>query len=212
MKPKSIIIVDDHQLISDSLKRLIDSFGDYQVIEQLKNGFELTKYLRNKPNPDLILLDVKMPVMDGKETMKWLRENHPSQNTLILSVENCEATIIFMIRHGAKGYILKDIGIQKFRTAIDSVLYDGFYHNELVGKALIGEITHKENLNNLFSERELSFLEFVCTDMTYKEIATKMFLSPKTIDGYRENLFKKIGAKNRIGLAIYAIKNGLVKI
>jgi len=213
MKKKEIIIVDDHLLISNSLKKLIDSFQNYQVTHQLKNGIELLDLLDTGYVPDLILLDVKMPIMDGKETIsKIFKQYNSALNILVLSVEYCEKTIIHMIRNGAKGYIFKDIDIKGFKKAIEHVILKGFYHNEHVASALVHEVQNEnENFKN-FSEREMTFLKYACSEMTYKEIASEMCLSPKTIDGYRESLFKKIGIKNRVGLAIYAIKNKIVSL
>ncbi len=213
MQKKEIIIVDDHLLISNSLKKLVESFGEYTVIAQLSNGTELVKYLSSDyPAPELVLLDVKMPIMDGKETIKWLKLNHANIPVLVLSMDDDERTIIEMLKNGAKGYILKDIEPLVFKNAISTVLNGKFFHTDMTSNLLIQELSDVENIQSILSDRELSFLQFCCTDLTYKEIATKMYLSPKTIDGYRENLFKKFNVKNRIGLAIYAIKNGIVKI
>ena len=213
MQKKEIIIVDDHLLISNSLKKLVESYGDYTVIAQLSNGAELVKYLSsNNPVPELILLDVKMPIMDGKETIQWLKLNHSNIPVLVLSMDDDERTIIEMLKNGAKGYILKDIEPLLFKNAINTVVNGKFFHTDMTSNLLIQELSDVENIQSILSDRELSFLQFCCTDLTYKEIASNMYLSPKTIDGYRENLFKKFNVKNRIGLAMHAIKNGLVKI
>lgn len=213
MKKYKIVIVDDHLLFSNSLKKLIEGFADYEVTKQIGNGKVLVDYLSKESNPpDLILLDVKMPVMDGKATMEWIAKNHPQQKVLVLSMDDDETTIIYMLRKGAKGYILKDIDPIKFKEAIDNVVHKGFYHSERVSAVLLGEIYKPEDEEAHLNERELMFLDLACSDKTYKEIASDMFLSPKTIDGYRATLFKKLNVKSRVGLAMYAIKNGLVQI
>jgi DNA-binding NarL/FixJ family response regulator len=213
MTKYKIVIVDDHLLFSNSLKKLIEGFGDYQVTKQIGNGKVLIDYLSKESNPpDLILLDVKMPVMDGKATMEWMSTNTPKLKVLVLSMDDDEATIIHMLRKGAKGYILKDIDPAHFKEAIENVLHKGFYHSELVSAVLLGEIHKPAEEDTDLNERELQFLDLACSDKTYKEIASEMYLSPKTIDGYRANLFKKLNVRSRVGLAMYAIKNGLVEI
>jgi len=213
MKKYRIAIVDDHQLVSDSLKRLIESFQDYEVISQLSNGIHLIEFLKQLSElPHIVLLDINMPQMGGKKTMEFLHSNYPNMKVLVLSMDDDDETILHMLRHGAKGYILKDINPKEFKNALDSVIHKGFYHSDLVNSTLLNEVLHPPKDNNDFSERELQFIELICTEKTYKEIAADMFLSPKTIDGYRESLFKKLGVKNRVGLVLYAIKNGIVKI
>ena len=213
MKKYRIAIVDDHLLFSNSLKKLIEGFADFEVVRQMRNGKEFVEYISSESMPpDLILLDVKMPVMDGKSTMEWIANNHPSLNVLVLSMDDDEATIIYMLRKGAKGYILKDIDPIKFKEAIENVIHKGFYHTERVSSVLLGEINKPIDRDAQLNKRELVFLDMVCSDKTYKEIASEMFLSPKTIDGYRATLFKKLNVKSRVGLALYAIKNGLVEI
>ncbi len=213
MRKYKIVIVDDHLLFSNSLKKLIEGFADYEITKQMGNGKMLVDYLSKESTPpDLILLDVKMPVMDGKATMDWISKHHPSLKVLVLSMDDDESTIIHMLRKGAKGYILKDIDPFKFKEAIENVLHKGFYHSERVSAVLLGEIYKPADKEIHFNERELLFLDLACSDKTYKEIASEMYLSPKTIDGYRAVLFKKLNVKSRVGLAMYAIKNGLVVI
>ena len=213
MRKYRIVIVDDHLLFSNSLKKLIEGFADFEVVKQVGNGKVLIDYLSKTDHPpDLILLDVKMPVMDGKATMDWISQYRPDAKVLVLSMDDDESTIIYMLRKGANGYILKDIDPHQFREAIENVLHKGFYHSERVSAVLLGEINKPEEAGAVLNDRELVFLDMVCSDKTYKEIASEMFLSPKTIDGYRAALFKKLNVKSRVGLALYAIKNGLVKI
>ena len=213
MEKNKIVIVDDHLLFSNSLKKLIEGFADYEVTKQIGNGKVLVDYLSKETNPpDLILLDVKMPVMDGKATMDWIALHRPELKVLVLSMDDDESTIIYMLRKGAKGYILKDIDPIQFKEAIENVLHKGFYHSERVSAVLLGEIYKPTDKEVQLNERELSFLDLACSDKTYKEIASEMYLSPKTIDGYRATLFKKLNVKSRVGLAMYAIKNGLVEI
>lgn len=210
--PKSkIIIVDDHLLFSQSLELLIKSFGDYDVINRFENGKVFISYLQeNLDNDiDLILLDVNMPVLDGINTMKWIKENRPNLKVIALSVNDDEEIIIKMITNGAKGYLLKDTSPEVFREAIECVIEKGFYFTELVSGMLINKV-NSDNKKISLKEKEIVFIKHACTEMTYKEIASEMCLSPKTIDGYRESLFDKLEIKTRIGLVLYAIKHKIV--
>lgn len=212
MKTKSILIVDDHALFADSLKQLIESFNEYRVTKVLRNGKELVEYLKlSNPLPDLILLDMKMPLMDGKATMKWLKVNYPALKVLVLSMDDDEFNIIQMLREGARGYLLKNAESAEFKEALSSVVNGGFYNNDLVTHSLLNRFVYSAEKEHLLHEREIEFLKLVCTERTYKEIAADMFLSPKTIDGYRESLFKKLNVKSRVGLVMYAIREGYVK-
>ena len=206
---KSIIIVDDHILFSQSLKGLVDSFEGYRVKAVYGNGKELQDNLKKMNlRPDLILLDVRMPLMDGLQTMQWLNKEFPKQKALALTMENDEETLLKMISFGCRGYLLKDIDPDRFKAALDSVIKTGYCFE----KEVMEELGKKSPSKEQFSEREIEFLQYVCTEMTYKEIAAKMSLSPKTIDGYRENLFTKLQIKSRVGLAVYAIKNNYCTI
>ncbi|BDU26339.1 response regulator transcription factor [Flavobacterium sp. GSB-24] len=210
--PKNkIIIVDDHLLFSQSLELLIKSFGDYDVIQRFENGKVFIDYLEenNTAEIDLILLDVNMPVLDGLSTMKWLKDNRPDLKVIALSVNDDEEIIIKMITNGAKGYLLKDTSPEIFREAIECVVEKGFYFTELVSGMLINKVNSDNRKINL-KEKEIVFIKHACTEMTYKEIASQMCLSPKTIDGYREILFDKLEIKTRIGLVLYAIKHKIV--
>lgn len=208
--PRSVIIVDDHLLFAKSLKILVNSFQDYEVLGIFSNGQEFISYLEaNHKKPDIVLLDIRMPVLDGLETMVWLKENLPFQKVLALTMEDDEKTIISMLRLGAKGYLLKDIEPEEFFFALETVWEEGFYDSEIIRKA---QKNKQHNTPEDLSEKELEFIRFSCTELTYKEIAEKMIRSPKTIDGYRERLFEKLHLKSRIGLVMYAMRRKLVKL
>ena len=212
MSKHTIAIIDDHLLFAQSLKSLIDTFEDFEVTHQANNGQTFIDLLKTSSElPEIALMDMNMPIMDGAETTYWLQKNFPSIKVLALSMDDNENSILKMIRNGAKGYLLKDIHPDILREALNSVLKEGFYHTKRVSDTLVGSLhtdgNKKPNIKLL--ERELEFLKLASTEMTYKEIAGVMNLSPKTIDGYREQLFKKLSVKNRIGLVIYAIKNGI---
>ena len=208
-----IIIVDDHVLFSQALQGLIDDFEDFQVVSQFKNGQKLQEYCTNcTEEPDIILMDVKMPIVDGIEATKWIKKNHPNIKVLALTTSDEEKVILQMLRAGAKGYLLKDIHPSVLHKAIIETHEKGFYYTEQVSETLLH--AHKIDSKNLptvdLKPRELELLKYTAKELTYKEIAEKMFLSPKTIDGYREKLFTKLDVKSRIGLVLYAFKEGLV--
>jgi DNA-binding NarL/FixJ family response regulator len=206
-----IAIVDDHLLFASSLAKLIQTFSGYSVVFHAKNGLDLQEQLEAvDSNPDIILLDINMPVMNGHETIIWLTENHPNIKVLALSMDDNEDVILKMLRNGAKGYLLKDIHPEKLKEAMSEVLQRGYYHSEKVSAALLNSIGNdgKEDVP-VFKENQIIFMKLACSEMTYKEIADIMCLSPKTIDGYRQELFNKLEIKNRVGLVLYALKNNI---
>lgn len=214
MTKYSVAVVDDHFLLSQAISGVVDSFANFTVCYLSKNGEELIQKIKSIQVPDLVLMDVNMPIMNGIETTKWLSENYPNIKVLALSVEENENTIIQMIKSGAKGYLLKDTDKFTLEKALNKVIETGFYHSNTVAQALMHSVTTNEpeiEKNNL-KEVEIQFLKLVCTELTYKEIAEKMSVSPKTVDGYRDNLFVKLNVKNRIGLVLYAIKNKIYNL
>jgi DNA-binding NarL/FixJ family response regulator len=213
-----VALVDDHELLRTGLAAMINSFEGYKVALEANNGQQFIEKIKSKTPPDIILLDITMPQMDGYETSHWIKTNMPQTKILVLSMLENDTAIIRMLKNGARGYILKDSKPKVFKEALDSIRDSGYFINELVSSKLMHYINHEEvfdsdafALNNL-SENEVTFLKWICTEKTYKEIADEMCLSPRTIDTYRDNLFKKLDVKTRVGLAIFAIKNGIVNI
>lgn len=218
MKEKiKVALADDHILLRNGLAGLVKSFDDYTVLFEADNGQHLTDQIAEKGVPDLVLLDINMPLKDGFETARWLRDNHPEVRVMALSMLDNEQSIIRMLRQGAKGYILKDTHPREFKTALDTVMQKGFYYSEMVTGKLINAVnnldTAADEVTTLvkLTEKEIEFLKLACTEMTYKEIADKMNLSPRTIDGYRDALFEKLKVRTRVGLVMYAIKNDIVR-
>lgn len=219
MKQKiKVALADDHILLRKGLAGVVDSFGEYEVLFEADNGKDFTVQIRKHGEPDIVLMDINMPEMDGYATAQWLRQHHPLVNVIALSMYDNENAIIRMFKAGAKGYILKDSEPPELKKALDSVHQKGYYYSELVTGRLIHSINKMDDDSSevkTFSDlndREIEFLKYACTEMTYKEIAEKMFLSPRTIDGYRDALFEKLNIKTRVGLVMYAIKNGIVTI
>lgn len=213
-----IALADDHALIRNGMVVLLQKLG-YEVLFEADNGIDFLEKLKVGPVPDVVLLDINMPEMDGYETALWLKRNHPTIKILVLTMYDDESAILRMIRNGAKGYILKDCHPFELREAILSLMTKGFYQSDLVTGKLIHSINQLDEPRSGdlmevlgLSQREIEFIKLSCTEMTYKEIADKMMLSPKTIDGYREDLFTKLKLKSRIGLVRFAIKHGIVKL
>ena len=220
MSPKksTVAIADDHKLLRNGLASVINNLDDYEVIFEADNGTDFIDKLNSKGIPDLALLDINMPVMDGYDTALFLKNTHPEVKVLALSMYDSEEAVIRMLKSGAKGYILKDIEPREFKSALDSLVKKGFYYSELVTNKLVHAINSldepDQKLKNLLTltDRETEFIKLACTEMTYKEIADKMFLSSRTVDGYRDDLFQKLNIRSRVGLVIYAIKNGIVTV
>ena len=214
----SVALVDDHTLLRNGLASVINSFTGYTVLFEANNGKHFTELLNPDNLPNLVLLDVTMPVMNGYETALWITTHYPQIKILALSMLNDERSIIRMLRNGAKGYILKDAELNELKKALDSVVSKGIYINELMYNNIIHSMNSQgpeENEHHKamgLTEREKEFLRWLCTDKSYKEIAAAMYLSPRTIDGYRDILFEKLKVASRVGLVIFAIRNEIVKL
>jgi DNA-binding NarL/FixJ family response regulator len=182
------------------------------------NGKDFIKQLQPRYLPDILLLDIAMPEMDGYNTAHWVRSNYPEIKILALSTMDTETAIIRMIKNGAKGYVLKDAEPVELKRAFDEVMSLGYYYNDLITRKIIQSVNQLSEENNSIgtfaklTDKEMNFIKLVCSEKTYFEIAKEMFLSERTIDGYRDVLFKKLNVTSRVGLVMYAIKNGLVKI
>jgi DNA-binding NarL/FixJ family response regulator len=160
--------------------------------------------------PDIVLMDINMPILNGIETTEYLNKHFPSIKVLALSIEEDEYTILKMLRAGAKGYLMKDTKKEILEEALLQVIEKGRYYTNTVSQ-ILQESLNRNSKNLELKDREIEFLKLACTEMNYKEIAAAMFVSPKTIEGYRDSLYKKLGLKNRIGMVLYAIHHGFFK-
>lgn len=214
----SVASVDDHMLLRNGLTNLIRGLETYAVLFEADNGKDIFKQLQPRLLPDIVPLNVNMPEMDGYETALWLKRNYPGIKILALSMFDNEKSIIRMMKNGVRGYILQDTDPTEFRRALDSLMRKGYYYSELITGKLIHSVSQLDEPNDLakaplqLNGRETEFLKLVCTEMTYKEIAEKMYLSARTIDGYRDALFEKLNVKSRVGLVLYAIKNSIFSV
>jgi two-component system invasion response regulator UvrY len=216
---KKIAIVDDHSLVRHGLSEIIKAYSGYRILLEATNGQDLIEQLLPEDLPDLILLDVSMPVMNGYETALWIRQHYPQIRILALSMLSDERSVLKMIQCGARGYILKEVKPAELIKALDEVCNKGIYFNELLCGNLLQNIKNKveepqDDYQKMIalSEREKDFLKRLCLEKSLKEIAADMHLSPRTIDGYRDNLFEKLKVTSRIGLVMFAIRNGLVQL
>ena len=209
-----IALADDHAVLRHGLASMVAQMG-YTVLFEADNGKDLIEKIGTGPGPDLVLMDINMPLMDGHETTAWLKNNRPLVKTLALSMYDDEQVIIRMLANGACGYILKDAETRELQAAIEMVMQRGFYFSELVTGKLVYTVNRMNETGgditpSRLTDREIEFLKLVCTEMPYRSIAQQMSLSPRTIDGYRDALFEKLLIKTRVGLVLYAIKNGIV--
>ncbi len=220
MQHPKLAVVDDHKLFRKGLISLIEMVdSNYSIIFEADNGLDMQNKLQPDILPDLILMDVNMPGMDGFETVAWLNEHYPMVKVLAVSMVEKEESIIRMLKLGVKGYLSKDVEPKELGEAIHAVLNKGFYYTDFITGKLVhslqnvqqGEDLRSEALK-LMNDREKNFIQLACSELTYNEIAGIMFLSPKTIDGYRNSLFEKLKVKSRVGLALYAVKHGLVQL
>jgi two-component system, NarL family, invasion response regulator UvrY len=214
---RKVVLIDDHVLLRNGLASLVRSFDDYTVLFEANNGQHFMEQLDAENLPDIVLMDINMPVKDGFETTLWLKQNFPYIKVLALSMYDNEHSIIRILKNGAKGYILKDTEPKEFKAALDSVFNRGYYYSDLVAGKLIHAVnnlgdTETGGVSTTLNEKEIEFIKLACTELTYKEIADKMFLSPRTIDGYRDDIFEKLDVKTRVGLVMYAIKTGIVNV
>jgi len=215
MQPYKIILVDDHILLRDALASLINTFEEFNVIDAAANGEGLVLAIENGNVPQVVVLDLNMPGMDGYQTTKWLQENYPDVKILILTMFDSEIALIRLLQVGVRGFLKKDVHPTELKVALLTVAENGYYYsNNTTGK--LASFLHKSHAAHasidraLLNDKEIEFLKLASTEMTYKEIAQAMRITPRSIDGYRDGLFEKLDVKSRVGLAIYAVKNGII--
>ena len=213
--PVRVFLVDDHLLLRDGIRRLVEQMDGYEVCGQASSGTEFVRLVMQGNVPHLVLLDLNMPLMNGEETAMWLKSHHPQVRIIALSMYDDDRHVIRMIRAGASGYLLKNISPAELHTALDQVRSGVFYCNQFVTMAMHKNIvSDPDDVAKLYSlhERHLEFLRLCATELTYKEIAHRMNLSVRTVDGYRDELFDRLKVRSRIGLVLFALRNGLADV
>lgn len=213
--PIKLAIVDDHNLFRKGLIKLInlgDAHRRYIVLFEAESGLDLKEKLHKRNIPDIMLMDIDMPDMDGFETVSWLRQFHPGIRILVISMFENEESILRMLQLGVRGYLSKDIEVEDIHRALEAISSNGYYYSERATEVRDQKLQNNGSGNQQvqnMSEREREFMKWACTEMTYQQIADVMKVSPKTIDGYREALFQRFNFKSRVGMAMYAVKHGI---
>jgi len=205
-------IADDHKIFRRGIISALADTPELKLVLEAENGKELLNALP-KNKPDVILLDLKMPEMDGIETAQQIRKSDNEVKIIVISMYDDEKYVIHLMEIGANGYLLKNAEPEEIKTAIFTAYENGYYFNDFVNKALLKKITHRSQVKPLFNknieltDRELEVLKLICQEHTATEIANLIFLSPRTVEGIRTKLLEKIGVKNTAGLVMYAVKN-----
>ena len=211
-----VAMADDHILLRNALATLINNSGECSVIFESSNGNDLINKIKTGTPPDVVILDLNMPEMDGHQTALYLQKNHPEIKILMLTMYDSELALIRLLKAGVKGFMKKDIHPTELMHAIQSVHTQGYYYSAQTSSklaSLFRDETSSQSIDKiLLSEIELEFLKHVCSELTYKEIAVQLKMNPRAIDGMRDNLFTKLDVKSRVGLAMYAIKHGIVAV
>lgn len=209
-------IIDDHKIFRNGLKATLEDCEDFDLILEASNGKELVGLLTDKV-PDVLLMDIKMPEMDGIQTATYVHQHYKHVKILALSMFNEDKYIVDMMKAGASGYLLKNAEPEEIIEAISTVYHKGFYFNEHLSITLIKQLVVNDSpeiANNKadLNEREIEVLKLVCQECSNQEIADRIFLSVRTVEGYRARLFEKTCSKNLVGLVIYAIKRGIINV
>ena len=213
MEQYSVILVDDHKLFREGLKLLLENLDYIKNVDEAGNGKELLKLIEKK-QPDIIFMDIEMPVMDGITATQQVLKLHPGLNIIALSMYGDENYYTPMINAGAKGFVLKNSGIQDVEAAIQTVISGNNYFSQEILNRLINSIGKKSKTkeSNGLSEREEEVLFHICKGKSNQEIADTLYLSKRTVDKHRENLLSKTNARNTAGLVMYAVKNGIAEV
>jgi DNA-binding NarL/FixJ family response regulator len=209
-----LALADDQNLFRKGMAMLLRELDGMEVTLECANGKDLLKAIAVVP-VDIVLLDLEMPVMDGVETMKRMRTDHPGVKVLVLSMHSEEKFIVHLMELGANGYLLKTAEATEVENAIRSVAESGYYFSDMVSQVMLQGLVKKDKVRPYFnvidplSEREIEVLKLICAEKTTPEIAEQLFLSPRTVEGHRNNILLKTGARNVAGLVVFAMTNGI---
>lgn len=215
-KKADIVIADDHKLFRKGVRALLEDLSFIGTIYEAANGEELIELLKKtNPPPEIILLDIQMPVMDGIEAHKQIRKLFPDLKVLILTMNDDEQFMLHLIAEGVNGYLLKNSEPEELEAAIAKLLKTDFYFpfdmSPLVIKGILERSFSIKGLPE-FTSKELEILEYICKEYTAAEIAEQLNVSVRTVEGYRGRLLVKTNSKNIAGLVVYALKNKLVML
>jgi len=212
-----IVIADDHEIFRDGFQIMLKKQSDIELVGEAADGNELIE-ITGAMKPDVVLTDIKMPILNGIEATRIIKKKYPAVEVIALSMFDDDNLIIDMLESGAKGYLLKNTPKSEIIEAIKTVYNGEFYYCRTTSQKLI-ELMAQSNFNPYkeitkpeFSPRELEIIVLICQQATTKEIASTLFLSIRTIEGYREKIQEKMNVKNAAGIVVYAIKNGIFRI
>ena len=191
---------------------LINGFKGYEVIWEAGNGKELTRKLCESSVPDMVLLDISMPLMDGFETARWLTHHYPDVRILVLSMSYDDDAVLRMLKCGVSGYILKNAASSELKVALRALAKKGTYFTAGVNDTLVRSFNRKSEPVASLSEQEIEFLKLVCSDLPYKSMAPILEVKESRIEKIRSKLFKKLQIRSRVGLVVYAIRNGIFRV
>lgn len=216
MENRSIVLIDDHVIVRNGLKELIEKLGPYSVTAQFDSGNAFLDALPALQKPDLVIVDLNMPGMSGFDLVEKLKDSENEQTVLILTLDSDEQTIIRLFRNGVRGFLKKNCSAEILKNALDSILTTGYYHNEFLALSLRmdtepAQLSGREKILVQLTEREREFLKWVCHEQeyTYDQIADQMQVSSRTVDGYREAIFDKFAIKSKTGLVLFVLKHQL---
>ncbi|UOE47332.1 response regulator transcription factor [Mucilaginibacter sp. SMC90] len=215
MKPIKIAIADDYTIYRDGLKIGLTQDENLEVMLEAADGEDLLKGVEAN-RPDVIIMDLKMPVMDGMEATKLIKKKYPDIKIIVVTMYDDEKFVIHLMEIGANGYLLKNAEADEIRKAIYSVHETGYYFNNIVSNALLRKLVIKGNIKPSFkegielTEREQDVLKLICAEKTANEMGQQLFLSPRSVEGIRQRLIDKVGVRNTAGLVMFAVKNGII--
>ncbi|MFA7272391.1 MAG: response regulator transcription factor [Crocinitomicaceae bacterium] len=218
MEKKAIVLIDDHTIVRSGLKVLIEKLGPYSVVGEYESGLSFWEAIPTMARPDLVLMDLNMPEMSGEELVEKLQNTDFDSPILILTLNSDEESIIRLFRQGVRGFLMKNCSAVVLKTAIESILNGGYYHNEFLTLSLTNDVTQKtktqqEIILEDLTDREQEFLKLVCDqqEFTYDQIADIMSVTARTVDGYRESLFDKLAVKSKTGMVLFVLKHDLLQ-
>jgi two-component system, NarL family, invasion response regulator UvrY len=208
-----IACADDHPLVRQGIVSFINMFGGMRVDIEAGNGKELIAQIqKSKQLPDMILLDISMPVMNGYNTLLELKIKWPQIKILILTIQEMGADVVRMIENGASGYLAKNAPPGELKKAIHSIYSDGTYYADNSLREYVKK-THADKVKApRFTPMELQVISYIHTDLTYEEIAGKIGVTTRSVEGHRDSIFRKLNISNRVSLVVFAIRNGLVSL
>jgi DNA-binding NarL/FixJ family response regulator len=214
--PVTIGIVDDHKLFRQGIRQILNRFDDYHLLFEAASCQELLEVL-SQQQPNVLLMDLQMPDMDGLEGCKRVLEQYPTIKIIVISMHTADSFVFHTLKMGARSYLPKDIDQQTLRAAIDEVMTKGYYFTDQVAKAMLrgfqttpkGKPSFQAAIVQL-TQREKEVLSLICQGHTTNVMAEQLFISARTVEGHRKNLLEKTGTHNSVSLAVYAIKHNLL--